>query len=574
MEPSKKAKSAAPGEKRFNVDRLIAWSTGLSTFAVIIALLYFTVPPVYREARVWRATQFAAAGTDALAAENWEDAILQFRLARQLDPDNIAYLRDLARASESISFTRASEVWRDVMGRRDISTVERQDFVEFLLRAGRPDLATEHLMRLMRTKPPSARSMSLSSDFFDKMGDRERATIYARAALNAAPGDDEIQFKLGALLAGDDTAAERAYGRKLLWELSGRTNSMQLEAWKRLSETGELNASEADKVLGWLKASPHLGKELLLEADLSLQAEPSRRDQIVASLIPRIESTNDVALGDAVSWLNKKSAFPEASDLLPFNRIGTNVLLLGLSLDTHVGLKDWAGIEVLLANTNAPVEPVLAECVRAHVASKQGNEAQARRRWTALIEWGSTNFPVAAVVARQAEQGGLVEFALKAYEPHVNNSNQPRIGLEANRQTFRIAQKLGRFDVARDAATRLARFDSENHAAVASAVYLNLLLKSHVRQALESANALIRINPEQPNHKILAAFGHLRLGDSKKAQALLDELPVPIAAFSPQWRAIGAAVYKANGRLKEQVQLMQSLDNSGFRKEELKLVMD
>jgi predicted Zn-dependent protease len=571
METPEKSPTTVPSQKRTWFSKLVAWTVGIAVCGVVLLILYLAVPSAYAEARIWRGSQFSAAGEKAFKEGRWEDSVEQYRLAQQMVPGELEYLRQMARASEKISVSRANDLWNDIMRRSEVSTAERQDYVEFLLRIGRIDFAFDHLKSLMMSKPRPPRSLSLASDFFRIRGDMETSILLAKQALNAAPNDAEIQFKLGSALAADVTPKERLDGRRLLWDLGKTTNSMRVDAWKRLVATGELKAGEADEILGWIQAVNLTENEFLLVADLKTTSQPADTENVVQSVVSKASTGSETILVDTVNWLNRKAAYREALSLLPPERIGTNLTLLSSRIDALLGLKRWPEIETLLSRTNSPIDPIHSDCVRALVATRQGDKPKADRIWAELVASSTNNVLKSRIVAIEAERLGRRDVALDAYRPLLTDD---RFGIEANRQTYRIARSILEFAVARDAATRLARYDSRDTAAVTSMIYLNLLLKNQVRQSLESASSLMRLYPEQPNLKILTAFGYLRNDEPKKAVALVDELKSQHMLLPPQWRAITTAIMKANGRIKEQVQLLESLDNSGFNPDELKLVLN
>lgn len=555
-----------------------AWLAIATVAVVVLGVLFVAVPPVYAEAKLWRAGQFAAHGARAFERQDWEEAILQYRLARQMEPGNIAYLREIARASERISPVRAIETWRSVMSRSDVSLVERQDYAAFLLRMGQLDLAHDQLRRLMRVKPIPVRALSLSSDFYLMRGDRERATAYARQALVVDPSNDEAQLKLGALLAGSETPKERRDGRAFLWELAGRPNDMRLAAWKRLVATGELTPAEAEQIHQWLQASEHLAEEPLLSADLRIIYLPAQQDALIleaAASVTPVAVTNDQKLAEAAIWLNQKKAFQRTLALLPLDRAGTNTALFSSHLDAKVGLRQWPEIEALLTSTNHPFSRVSAISMRAHVAAQRGDRDAAEQLWRAAIAAGTNEFRLTYEVALQAERLGRPDMALMAYAPLLESERFGIAGLlEANRQTYRIARGTQRYEDARRAATRLARVNPEDEAAAITMLYLNLMLKQQLPQSLSTAIALSRRHSENPNFRILTAYAHLRNGDPKRALTMADDLSTPVIHLSPQWRAMVLAIMKANGRITDQVRLSESLENSGFSKEELRLLLN
>ena len=81
-----------------------------SVLAVIVA---GTI--AYRWFKGQRAERFAAAGEALVAADKWNDAAVQYRVALQLDPSNYHGLSGAARLASKAERPEALELWQKVL---------------------------------------------------------------------------------------------------------------------------------------------------------------------------------------------------------------------------------------------------------------------------------------------------------------------------------------------------------------------------------------------------------------------------------------------------------------------------
>ena len=539
---------------------------------VILLVAYFVLPPVYARLKSVRAESFFSRGQGFYERGQWTNALDSYELAMQMDPDQTRFRGALARTSEKISRDQAFRSWTEILRSSNVTSEERQDFVEFALALGRLDFAAEQIATLMRKRPPEARSVSLAAEFYRLQGDNEQASIYAKAALVGSPDDAKLQFQYGSLLLASDLAAEKLEGRKFVWELAGRTNRYQVDSWRKMAAVADLRPAEARQLVAWLDASPAAFTNAILRADLlwvTDSAVHSRRDALIAETVNRTPTTNDAALQELTVWLNSRKAFETTANLITDSRMGTNLVLCTTRLEALAGLKRWDDADALLLRTDVPMGPVFRGGMRAFLRALRGDTASEVAAWDAVLRDCSTNFGNAMVLGTLSERIGRNDIALRAYAPFLNPAVVTGVSLQANRQVYAIHMRQGDLKSAREALARVVVGQRVDERTKADFYYLNILLGVEVRPTLEDCLREIRAKPDRQNFRILAAFAHVRQGDFAPGLQLIQSLPISPAALPARWRAVAMTVYRLNGKVAEQVQLSESLSNSGFSKAEL-----
>ncbi len=545
--------------------------------ALVLIICYFTLPPAYGGLKARRAESFFNRGQEFFALGQWTNALDRYELAMQMDPDQTRFRGALARASEKISMEQAFRSWNEILRSPNVTSEERQDFAEFVLGLGRLDYASEQIARLMSKTPPEPRSLSLAAEFYRLQGDNEQAAVYAKAALVNSPEDEKFQFQYGSLLMASDSASEKQEGRKLIWELSGRTNRYRVDAWQRLAGVSDLKPAESRQLVAWLDSSPAASTNAILRANLLWTTDSTvqtRREALITETVNRTAVTNDAALQELVVWLNYRKAYDSTLGLITDSRMGTNLNLCTSRLEALTGLKRWEEADGLIQRADVPLGPVFRKGMRAYLKSLRGDTEGEMLMWNAVLRETSTNFPNALVLGTLAERIGRNDIALRAYAPYLNPAVPNAVSARANRQTYSIHMGQGDLKAARDALGRIVVGQRVDERTKVDFYYLNLLVgdRELVRQTLDECLREIRVKPDRQNFRILAALAHVRQGDSAAGLQMLQSLPISPTMLPARWRAVAMTVYRLNGKVTEQVQLSESLSNAGFSKTELQLL--
>src|SRR5467141_4587801 len=124
-----------------------------------------------------RAERFAAAGDALLAADKWNDAAVQYRVALQLDPSNYRGLSGAARLSTKADRPEALELWHKVLTLRQCTTRDRQDYADLLIKTNRLSLAEKVIDPLLQQNPDT-KTLRLAARYSKKIGDVGKAIEY------------------------------------------------------------------------------------------------------------------------------------------------------------------------------------------------------------------------------------------------------------------------------------------------------------------------------------------------------------------------------------------------------------
>src|SRR5216683_41466 len=226
-----------------------------------IVLLAIAATITYRWLKAQRADRFAAAGDVLLAADKWNDAAVQYRVALQLDPSNYHGLSGAARLASKAERPEALELWQKVLALPQCTIRDREDYAELLIKTDRLNLAEKVIDPLLKDNPDT-KALQLAARYSRKIGDYVKAVEYLRVASKRTPDDDAPRFQLAEVLAQSTDAADQAEARKILWELAARPNVYKKAAVEALAAAPELTSDERKRLLQELTAlTPRTAKD-------------------------------------------------------------------------------------------------------------------------------------------------------------------------------------------------------------------------------------------------------------------------------------------------------------------------
>jgi Flp pilus assembly protein TadD len=195
---------------------------------------------------------FLLAGS--LTANNQKsDAIKEYRKACELDPHQEGWFAHLA-----VSLAQAGDTEGAIANFRkslelDPSSAEVETvFGTVLAERGRIEEGLQHMRKAVELSPNSARARANLATALSKTGHFEEATVQMQAAIRLVPNSTEYEFNLGFIrkLSGDYAGAAAAFEKSV--ELSKGTNARCLaelaEAYGKLGRSPEAVAA-AQKAL-------------------------------------------------------------------------------------------------------------------------------------------------------------------------------------------------------------------------------------------------------------------------------------------------------------------------------------
>jgi hypothetical protein len=537
-----------------------------------LVLLFLAVAGIatYHWFKINRADRFAAAGDALVAADKLNDAAVQYRVALQLDPSNYHGLSGAARLASKADRPEALELWQKVMTLAQCTIRDRQDYAELLIKTNRLSLAEKVIDPLLKNNPDTT-TLQLAVRYSKKVGDDTKATEYARIASKRAPEDDATRFQLAELLAQSTDSADQTEARKVLWELSGKSDPYRKAAVEALATAPNLTAEEQNRVLSQLSAlTPKTIKDDLLAADLRLSLHSDEAARIYQEEIERWRNGQTREIVDLARWLNAHQQPELVLSTVAIERsLEDNQLLLS-RLDALANLQRWNDIDDVLNRSDVTLDPSVIESFQARTAQERNATLDAEVHWNHAISLAANDPYKLRFVANFAEQSRATASALKAYE---QLSRFPEHADFAYRGIERVSQKSGETTLQRTAMSKIVARTPEDPNAADQLAYLNLLLNEEVDKNFAVAKKLTDQYPNRLSYRVTAALGYLREHEAASALAQF-KAPVPIdwKRTLPAWRAVYAATLLASDRNDEARDIIATIPRDRLNPQERELI--
>jgi len=536
-----------------------------SVLAVIVAGTL-----AYRWFKGQRAERFAAAGDALVAADKWNDAAVQYRVALQLDPSNYHGLSGAARLASKAERPEALELWQKVLALPQCTIRDREDYAELLIKTNRLNLAEKAIDPLLKDNPDT-KALQLAARYARKIGDNVKAGEYLRIASKRAPDDDAPRFQLAEVLAQSTDAADQAEARKILWELAARPNVYKKAAVEALGAAPELTTDERKRLLQELMAlTPKTAKDDLLAADMRVQLQPDEAARIYREEVERWRNGQSQELLDLARWLNAHQQPELVLSTFPVERTLEDNQLLLARLDALATLQRWNDIDGVLNRTDVTLDPSVIESFRARTALERNANLDAEVHWNHAISLAGSDPYKLRFVANFAEQSRATAAALKAYE---QLARFPEHADFAYRGTQRVSQRSGDTAAQRAAMSKISARAPEDPNAADQLAYLNLLLGEDVDQNFAVAKKLAEQYPSRLSYRVTTALGYLRQHDPASALAQFKG-PVSIdwKRTLPAWRAVYAAALLASDRNDEARDIIATIPRDRLNPQERELI--
>ncbi len=524
----------------------------------------------YRWFKGQRAERFAAAGNALVAADKWNDAAVQYRVALHLDPSNYHGLSGAARLASKAERPEALELWQKVLALPQCTIRDREDYAELLIKTNRLNLAEKAIDPLLKDNPDT-KALQLAARYARKIGDNVKAGEYLRIASKRAPDDDAPRFQLAEVLAQSTDAVDQAEARKILWELAARPNVYKKAAVEALGAAPELTTDERKRLLQELMAlTPKIAKDDLLAADMRVQLQPDETARIYREEVERWRNGQSQELLDLARWLNAHQQPELVLSTFPVERTLEDNQLLLARLDALATLQRWNDIDGVLNRTDVTLDPSVIESFRARTALERNANLDAEVHWNHAISVAASDPYKLRFVANFAEQSRATAAALKAYE---QLARFPEHADFAYRGTQRVSQRSGDTAAERAAMSKISARAPEDPNAADQLAYLNLLLGEDVDQNFAVAKKLAEQYPNRLSYRVTTALGYLRQHDPASAMAQFKG-PVSIdwKRTLPAWRAVYAAALLASDRNDEARDIIATISRDRLNPQERELI--
>ena len=517
-----------------------------------------------------RAERFAALGDTLLAANKWNEAAVQYRVALQMNPTSYRALSGAARLATKADRPEALEIWQKVLTLRQCTNQDREDYADLLIRTNRLSLAEKVIDQLLKNNPDT-RALQLAARYCRKIGDASKAIQYGRIALDHAPDDYAARFQLAEFLAQSMEVREQNEARKMLWDIAGQPGAYKQTALEALATAPKLSADERNRLLQELSSlAPKTIKDDLLAADLRFQIHPDDGAKIYREEIERWQNGKPEEIVNLARWLNLHLQAELVLATFPIeSALHDNQLLLA-RMDALATLQRWNDIDDLLNRNDITLDPSVIESFRARTAQERNATLDAEVHWNHAISLAGTDPYKLGFVANFAEQSHATTAALKAYEQLARYPDQADI---AYRGTQRVSQRSGETTTQRTAMAKIVSRSPDDPNAADQLAYLNLLLNEDVDKNLATAKQLAEKYPKRLSFRVTVALGYLRRHDPASALAQFTA-PEPIdwKKTLPGWRAVYAAALLASDRSEEAHSILVTVPRDQLNTQERELI--
>jgi hypothetical protein len=245
-----------------------------------------------------------------------------------------------------------------------------------------------------------------------------------------------------------------------------------------------------------------------------------------------------------------------------------------LRMDALFALKRWEEVKQFLSAPKQPLPGLVQALFFLSVDKAMGADEEAIkvRRETLVDLVPRAEFKETLYVAGVLERNQEYPVAMKLYE---SLENHAQAGLPARLGSVRcLSAQLERTPELITALNSLLVLWPHSDEARSDLAYLRLLDKTHRQEDVEAVINLAQTNQWFLAYRIPAALALLRINQSAKALALLDQPGVPWAQARPGWVAVFAATLAANQRADEARRWSSQLQKGQLRPGERRLLVE
>lgn len=554
--------------------RLVVLCSALALAAVAL----FAGRPLYREAKARRALSIAQQAGPAIDRGDGAEASRLLRQAALMafQDERVAQLVTL-QAARSGDMASVAELGKK-LSEGQASAEETLVYGEASLRVGRISDAARAAAALPPELSPElgARGVILRGSVLraqDMTGEAEDAL---RAALQSASGPsyDGVRTALAGLLLSADNPEKSAEAEKLLETAAGNqgedgASALRLLCASRAGITPEARRRFEDTAER-LRSHPAWrdGDEILL-ARLALSADPSRADEIAATLVKNLRQGNSSSLDARVAaarWLVGQNRPGDVLELVTDEEAGAHAGALMVRLDALSGLGDWERTSALIEqNRGGTLPDTLYHLFRARMAMERNDSAAAeeeKRQLRTMIAFAE--LPHVLFAARYAETVGWKPEALAAWRA---------LAADQGARPEAIRGQLRNLAPDTPAAEGLAltgellELQPDDPSTRLSAAYFRLLAGADYGDAVAVAEECFAANPDSPDLRRVAALARLRAGKASEGLAIW-----PGDGNENRWRVLHVALLRESGQSKAAAAAAAEIDAENLGPEDKELL--
>ncbi len=536
--------------------------------AAIAVLVLLLARPVRSVIHRWQARRHAANALAFIDEQKWKAARDEASAALLLRPGEPQAIRAIARYLSRVGDINALKFWSMLAEKSQLTRTDLRDKAAIAIKGRELDQARDAVDRLLGGSPgesePADWLLAAQLAIQEKDFDRAYNELNAVFASNAASNEEQLQaVSLLEVVSRFRSGSLEPVVLRRLSELAKGKDNAALEALTILAyraidtKSGPAvpdDLSEND-IIQLLESHP-LAKPIhqLTAASLKIHVHPEERDAVVKQAIARWKGDDNATMATLAGWLNQQGEYQQELDLVPETRAMQTRELFSLHVAALEKLGRWDDIRRLIESEQFPLDPVVEHMYLAECLSQQGEADAANNNWDRALQEGAGDLNKLMALADYAEKHSAYDAAMAAYEAAVALSPRLRAAQLAR---LRVAssqydtKKIGRI------LYEMLRIWPNDPGTQSDEGFIRLLRMpasggnpTAIDSVKQTADALIRREPNSLSHRTVLALAFLRAGTPNEALGAYSNIR-PTSAMSPATMVVHAAVLAANNHLPE-----------------------
>lgn len=464
-------------------------------------------------------------GEAYLGSHDLRSATLSARRALQLNPDNIAAVRLLAKAAEESGDRSALDWRRKALEPNPRSTEDLIALANTAVRFNDIPAAEKALQSVDENDRASAEFHAAQARLHEaKKAFNESEREWAKA-VEIAPENKsyQLQFALALLRMNDEAKREKALS--ILHELR-KDESQRAPATRALIADAAAHHS-SDPVGKWaeeLTAYPEASfRDRLLYLDVLRQAHDSKFSEYLTT-VEHDAASKPADLAALLTWMNTSGLSLLGIDYartLPETQIIKWPANLALC-EAYVKVADWPRLEKAIKNQDWGQYEFLRHGYLALAARKQDKTSAADDEWLTARRLAGNQTPNLWGLTRAATDWGWKKESIDLLWMLADQTQTEGDALQELYKRYLTANDTpGLYR----ALQRLAQLRPEDNDIANNLAQIALLLNVDLARAQKIAAAVYKKNPNNPAYVTTYAFGLYRNGDAAGALAVMNKLP-------------------------------------------------
>lgn len=532
----------------------------------VAVLLFLTARPAYEAFKTLRARWVVS---DLEFDSYSRDELVKLRTALKLAPGDIKVLRKACDIYSGLNFVLAHAYWQRLMEHPGVTMEDRDAYLDFLLENRRWSLFRVQAERLAdNVESPGVKK--ILAKYYMAAGNWSVARLLMQEVRAASPDDMESAYLLALCYLKRDLPADRTEAAALLSQVVIRGGRYLDEAVRTLVSNSLLDAHKRNRLAEYLmEEQPSLHRRLLAY-DLRSAGESRERNHLIRALQDDFSDAEATSKAEVARWMNRGRDYPAVTSFISGDEAMGNRDLFLIRVDALAGMGQWEELGELLSRTGLPLTREIAALFRFRILIELDRDREAEFQWKRTLDLAKDNPAMLWYFAGYTGKLGLGEYEAGVYRQLAK--------LPAHRRTAFLAlvrlyddngqseELLGVLDTMRK--------EYPNDVEVANDwSYLSLLLDRNYLEARRVSSLLKEKFPRVFAFRVTYSLALLKGKEPEAALGVFQEIPLPVLEnWLPEWKAVYAAVLRANDLSDQLGEVMDAIQLSALRPEEQKLI--